>query len=29
VISVALGLAGAIGQLVIFYRPPIKAAQEG
>src|SRR5271169_3188127 len=29
VISVALGLAGAIGQLVIFYRPPIKAAQVG
>lgn len=28
VISVALGLAGAIGQLLIFYRPPIKAAQE-
>jgi hypothetical protein len=25
---VALGLAGAIGQLLIFYRPPIKAAQE-
>jgi putative oxidoreductase len=24
VISVVLGLAGGIGQLVIFYRPPIK-----
>src|SRR3984957_10254715 len=29
VISVGLGLAGAIGQLLIFYRPPVKAAQEG
>lgn len=25
-ISVGLGLAGAIGQLVIFYRPPVKQA---
>ena len=24
-ISVLLGLAGAIGQLLIFYRPPVKA----
>jgi putative oxidoreductase len=24
-ISVALGLAGGIGQLIIFYRPPVKA----
>src|SRR3984885_15904205 len=28
VISVALGLTGALGQLLIFYRPPVKAAQE-
>jgi putative oxidoreductase len=28
VISVALGLVGAIGQLLIFYRPPVKAEQE-
>ncbi|HZQ30702.1 MAG TPA: DoxX family protein [Mycobacterium sp.] len=27
-ISVALGLAGGIGQLLIFYRPPVKAASE-
>ena len=27
-ISVVLGLAGGVGQLVIFYRPPVKAAQE-
>ena len=27
VISVALGLAGAFGQLLIFYRPPVKQAQ--
>ena len=26
-ISVVLGLAGAIGQLLIFYRPPVKQAQ--
>ena len=26
-LSVLLGLAGAIGQLLIFYRPPIKQAQ--
>ncbi|MGH3637160.1 MAG: DoxX family protein, partial [Mycobacterium sp.] len=26
-LSVLLGLAGAIGQLVIFYRPPVKQAQ--
>lgn len=26
VISVVLGLAGAIGQLLIFYRPPVKQA---
>ncbi len=26
VISVGLGLAGAIGQLLIFYRPPVKQA---
>jgi putative oxidoreductase len=26
-VSVLLGLAGAIGQLLIFYRPPIKQAQ--
>jgi putative oxidoreductase len=26
VISLALGLAGGIGQLVIFYRPPVKAS---
>ena len=25
VISLALGLAGGIGQLVIFWRPPVKA----
>ncbi|MGH3579189.1 MAG: DoxX family protein, partial [Mycobacterium sp.] len=25
--SVLLGLAGAIGQLLIFYRPPVKQAQ--
>jgi putative oxidoreductase len=25
-ISVVLGLAGAIGQLLIFYRPPVKRA---
>ncbi|GAB1815256.1 DoxX family protein [Mycobacterium sp. MUNTM1] len=27
VISAGLGLAGAIGQLLIFYRPPVKQAQ--
>ena len=27
VLSVALGLAGAIGQLLIFYRPPVKQPQ--
>jgi len=26
-LSVGLGLAGAIGQLLIFYRPPVKQAQ--
>ncbi|HZE14822.1 MAG TPA: DoxX family protein, partial [Mycobacterium sp.] len=26
-LSVLLGLAGAIGQLLIFYRPPVKQAQ--
>ena len=26
-LSVVLGLAGAIGQLLIFYRPPVKQAQ--
>jgi putative oxidoreductase len=26
-ISVGLGLAGGIGQLLIFYRPPVKSAQ--
>ena len=25
VISLALGLAGGIGQLVVFWRPPVKA----
>jgi len=25
-ISVVLGLAGGIGQLLIFYRPPVKSA---
>ena len=26
-LSAGLGLAGAIGQLLIFYRPPVKQAQ--
>jgi putative oxidoreductase len=28
-ISVGLGLAGGIGQLLIFYRPPVTTTQEG
>jgi putative oxidoreductase len=28
-ISVVLGLAGGIGQLLIFYRPPVRSTQEG
>jgi putative oxidoreductase len=28
VMSVALGLAGGIGQLLIFYRPPVETTQE-
>ena len=27
--STVLGLAGGIGQLVIFYRPPVQTTREG